>query len=275
LGDATLDDEVHREKTAPYMPTFPSCIARKVPRNEYSKNPKAKAAMDAEWNKLRTLKRPDLKDKRTGAWYEGGVREAAAVRAEARHATITTHFGRIVELCTEKGSELATNDPLRKMKGRAVFLGDNVRDENFNWAEFADLGSSPPTMEASKALDAMGSLEGYNVKTGDARGAYTQSYLRGCNTWVALPADRWPKEWIGKCKNPICNMHLLLYGHPDAGGYWEQDCENGSSPSDLRRSQKSGTVSTGTRRRRPCSSSTLTTSSWPRGLRTWTSCGKD
>ena len=52
-------------------------------------------------------------------------------------------------------------------------------------------------MEASKALDAMGSLAGYNVQTGDARGAYTQSYLRGCVTWVALPAERWPKEWIG------------------------------------------------------------------------------
>jgi hypothetical protein len=40
--------------------------------------------------------------------------------------------------------------------GRAVFLGDTVKDERFNWAEFADLRSSPPTMEAAKAFDAMG-----------------------------------------------------------------------------------------------------------------------
>ena len=54
-------------------------------------------------------------------------------------------------------------------------LGDNVIDQDFSWAEFCELGSSPPSMEAAKALDAMGSLPGYVVKTGDARGAYTQS----------------------------------------------------------------------------------------------------
>ena len=65
------------------------------------------------------------------------------------------------------------------MKGRAVLLGDNVKDQDFNWAEFCELGSSPPSTEAAKALGAMGSLRGYVVKTGDARGAYTQTLLRG------------------------------------------------------------------------------------------------
>ena len=46
------------------------------------------------------------------------------------------------------------------MKGRAVLLGENFRDQDFNWAEFCELGSSPPSMEAAKALDAMGSLLG-------------------------------------------------------------------------------------------------------------------
>ncbi len=59
------------------------------------------------------------------------------------------------------------------MKGRAVLLGDNVRDQDFSWAELCELGSSPPSMEAARALDAMGSLLGRVVKTGDARGAYT------------------------------------------------------------------------------------------------------
>ncbi len=56
-------------------------------------------------------------------------------------------------------------------------LGDSVRDQDFNWAELCELGSSPPSMEAAKALDATGSLPGYVVKTGDARGAYTRSPL--------------------------------------------------------------------------------------------------
>ena len=81
------------------------------------------------------------------------------------------------------------------MKGRNVFLGDRVRDPDFNWAECCELGSSPPSMEAAQALDAMGPLLGYTVKTGDARGAYTQSLLRGADTWVTSPENRWPKLW--------------------------------------------------------------------------------
>ena len=133
-----------------------------------------------------------------GAWDEGNPREAADVRREARLTNLTVHFGRFCEFCHEKGSELADGDPVKKMKGRAVLLGDNVRDQDFNWAEFCELGSSPPSMEAAKPLDAMGSFPGYVVETGDARGAYTQSLLKGVATWVTLPENRWPKHWIGK-----------------------------------------------------------------------------
>ena len=51
--------------------------------------------MDAEWEKLRFLKRPHPTEG-VGAWDEGGVREAASVREEARQAGKTVHFGRIV-----------------------------------------------------------------------------------------------------------------------------------------------------------------------------------
>ena len=81
------------------------------------------------------------------------------------------------------------------MKGRAVLLGDTVRDQDFNWAEFSERGSSRPSVDAARALGAMGSLPGYVVKTGDARGANTQSLLRGVETWVTLPERRWPNHW--------------------------------------------------------------------------------
>ena len=45
----------------------------------------------------------------------------------------------------------------QNMKGRSVLLGDNVKDQDFNWAEFLELGSGPATIESAKALDAMGS----------------------------------------------------------------------------------------------------------------------
>ena len=109
--------------------------------------------------------------------------------------------------------------------GRSVLLGDSLKDRDFSWAEFCELGSSPPTIEAAKALDAVGSLPGYIVKTGDARGAYTQALLLGAETWVALPENRWPKHWIGKYHRPVVKLVLALYGHADAGGFWEAHCD--------------------------------------------------
>ena len=96
----------------------------------------------------------------------------------------------------EKGSELPKGHALRKYKVRAVFMGDNVRDEYFNWAEFAELSSNPPSMEASRVVDAVGSLDGNRLKYGDAEGAYAQTYLPGVDTWVALPENRWQQTGV-------------------------------------------------------------------------------
>ena len=49
--------------------------------------------------------------KGVGAWDEGNVREADAVRAQARQDSKTVHFGRMCELCHEEGSELEDGDP--------------------------------------------------------------------------------------------------------------------------------------------------------------------
>ncbi len=99
----------------------------------------------------------------------------------------------------EKGKCLATRARTPQItKGEPFSWGDNVRDEYFHWDEFAEFCSNPPSMEASRAVDAVGSLDGYRLKYGDAKGAYTQSYLLGVDTWVALPENRWPKHWRGK-----------------------------------------------------------------------------
>ncbi len=113
----------------------------------------------------------------------------------------------------------------QKINGRAVLLGDNVRDQDFSWAELCELGSSPPSMEAAKALAAMGTLPGYVGKTGYARGAYTQSLLNWGCTWVALPDDRWLKQWAKQFRKPAVRLAQALYGHADAGGFWEEHCE--------------------------------------------------
>ena len=62
--------------------------------------------------------------------------------------------------------------------GRDVVLGNTVKDEESMWAVFSDLGSSPPTLDACQALDAVSCLPGYITKTRNAIGTYCQWYLR-------------------------------------------------------------------------------------------------
>ena len=108
--------------------------------------------------------------------------------------------------------------PDRKMKGRDVFLGDNVRDENHQFAVFDEIGMSPSSIEAGRAIDVFSLFDGYILEQSDAISAYTQSFLTGPPTWVSIPQERWPKEWHDRgMKNPVCPFVLNLYGHPLAG----------------------------------------------------------
>ena len=163
---------------------------------------------------LETTKRPYPQDTGIGCWDISRVREASSVRDEARRAGTKVHFGRIAELRMEKGRELPTGHELRKYKGRAVFLGDNVRDEHFTWAEFAELSSNPPSMEASRAVDAVGSLDGYLLKYGDAKGAHTQSYLPGVDIWVAILCQYQWRQWVLVLTTPMLWPSVLWQCHP-------------------------------------------------------------
>jgi hypothetical protein len=93
--------------------------------------------------------------------------------AEHHRSGKKCHWGRVFSLCVEKGSELPEGAPNRKFKGRVVFQGNNVKDENYDWALLAELGSSPCAMQAGKTADAIGLLEGNQVETSDAEAAYT------------------------------------------------------------------------------------------------------
>ena len=121
------------------------------------------------------------------------------------------------------------------MKCRVVYRGDNTKDELGLAAVFNELGSAPATMEASKSADTFGLLPNHSSETGDAEMAYTQAKLQESlkladgnvvqlATWVRLPKNRWPAAWLGKYKDPVVRLKLALYGHPDAGGCWEQHC---------------------------------------------------
>ena len=188
-------------------------VARVVSQAEIDRTPEAKVAMDKEWQKL--------VDK--SCWLEKKVREYRDVAREAKAKEAKAHFGRIFEICSQKGSELPKGHPEQKWKGRSVFQGNKVSDENNDHAIFAELGSSPASMEAAKIIDVYGSQPNFSKQQADARQAYTQALFQGVETWVRLPRNRWPKEWEG-FEDPVCPLMLALYGHPDSGGIWENHC---------------------------------------------------
>ena len=126
----------HRQKIRPHQWPFNACVARPVGKAEIKAQPKAKAALQKEWDRLRLKKVWDLDPK--------GVRKWSDVAAEARREGKEVHMGMLYEICVEKGSELAPE--LRKYKGRVVFFGNQVKNQNWEAAMFQDLGSSPATM---------------------------------------------------------------------------------------------------------------------------------
>jgi hypothetical protein len=231
----TSDDD-SRQQEFPRMPCTPAqpkhrdknyardfvnaCVARPVRPAEVKTNLKAQVAMQLEWDRLRAVPRDGDK---AGVWDEGLVREWRHVRREAQGRNEKANVGLVFGIVVEKNHELPESDPARKYKGRAVFQGNNVRDEDGNWAIFQELGSSPATMEAARCADAYGMCPGHDVEQCDAEQAYTQATLKGTTTWIRLPRDQWPKEWAGMT-DPVCPLILALYGHPDSGGHWEQHC---------------------------------------------------
>jgi hypothetical protein len=144
---------VHRPKINPCY-VFSACVARPVTKKEAYSNPKAKASLDKEWTKLRNIT----------TWDESRVEEWSVVAARAKRNGIKVHIGRIFDICVEKNSELDESDPNRKFKGRVVFEGCYVKDEDNNWAIFSEIASCPASMEASRLADASGMLPGHSIE---------------------------------------------------------------------------------------------------------------
>ena len=102
--------------------------------------------------------------------------------------------------------------------------GDNVRDAHGDWAIFADLGSQPATIESSRVADAVGLQPGFTTEIADAEQAYVQAELKGPSTWVTLPKMLWPRHWHD-IDDPVVLLKRALYGHPQAGAFWEEHLE--------------------------------------------------
>ena len=115
------------------------------------------------------------------------VRERADVKAEALATKTETHFGELMLIASQKGSELEIGHQDRVMKGRAVFRGDLIKNESNKYAFFDDKSSNPASSEAAKCGVNYGLLEGHKSTQADGEQAYTQSLLGGPPTWLSLP----------------------------------------------------------------------------------------
>ena len=109
----------------------------------------------------------------SSVWDEEKVAEWGTIAMQAKGSSSACHVGRIFSFCREKTSELAPNDPRRKFKGRVVFQGNQVKDQNWNTAMFQELSSCPAAMEAAKAADGYGLIPGHDTQRADAVMAYT------------------------------------------------------------------------------------------------------
>ena len=116
------------------------------------------------------------------------------VKARADKNKETIHLGSLLELVYEKHSELDASQ--RKLKGRVVFLGNQVKDQHGASAVFEEMASAPAGMEASRYCDAWGCYEGHITEQADAEQAYTQAYLGGkVRTWIQVPMWQRDPSW--------------------------------------------------------------------------------
>ena len=206
----------HREKAVKVVRFFDALVSRPVGRKEMLTNPDALASMKKEWSGLIDQ----------GVFDLGAVREYDAVAREAKAKGEEIHMARAHGICVEKHSQLPVGDPKRKFKGRGVLLGNQVKNQSFEAAMFQDLGNSPASFEASRWADFLGCHDGWDVQMADAVQAYIQATLRGTPCWIELPPEAVPSEcrW-DKYSRPVVPLRKALYGHPDAGTFWEQHCD--------------------------------------------------
>ena len=160
---------------------------------------------------------------------------------DARRRNAVVQFGRVHGICVEKNSELPEGHPNRKYKGRVVFLGNRVSNQDFEAATFADMGNAPANLESGRLADCYGACPGHASENADGVQAYLQARKRGDPCWVELPPDAHPGSVFGptnltseqynklvamwkKLKCPVVLMLSALYGHPESVTDWQDHC---------------------------------------------------
>ena len=127
---------------------------------------KAVEAMQKEWATMHER-----------VWELNKVRKKSDFIREAKKEGKTVQFGRVHGICVEESAELPAGHPNRKYKGRVVFLGNRVTNQDFEGATFAELGNAPANLESGRFADAYGCSRGNTSQYADAIQAYLQAKM--------------------------------------------------------------------------------------------------
>ena len=190
----------------------PAAVHKLLDRAEIKNNPGAMEALEKE--------KQGLLSEQT--WLEETVVDMDDLLADVHAKGLKIHLGELMPIASIKHWE---TPELRKYKGRIVFRGDNVKDQDGAMAVFQELSASPAAVHTLNSNIAYGLLAGNKTTAADALQAYLQADLHSkFPTWVRIPRELWPKEWHGRkdLKKPMCRLKKSLYGHPESGGHWEK-----------------------------------------------------
>lgn len=111
----------HRKKVNSQQLPFPAAVSRPVSRKEMLENPEALKRMRDEWNGLTEQGTVEF-----GTVKNPLIFEYDSIRNESRTNREEIHFGRVHGIMVEKHWQLPKEDPRRKLKGRAVLVGNKV-----------------------------------------------------------------------------------------------------------------------------------------------------
>ena len=144
-------------------------VPKFIPMLQAMKVPAAKAAVDKEWEKLENIL----------AWNLTKVISKKEVIDRARMGVAKVHFfASLMDICLLESAELEREN--QKYKGRAVLLGDVVKDDSGFFAVFTEEGSSASQMTSAKVMDSISILPGCGGQAADAVSSNTLVQMEDC-----------------------------------------------------------------------------------------------
>ena len=187
------------------------CVHQLLDWKQARTDPQAIAAVRAEVDALAAI----------GTWDTENVYPKDELIAWAQSIKSKLIIGEGLGICFIKNSELPITDERRKHKGRFCYRTPTARDENGAIAIFQEMASRPTTIVSLNVAIAYGVTPGNATSVADAIKAYVQSKLdTSVPTYIELPKQYAPAKWK-HINRPCCRLLRALYGHPEAGGHWE------------------------------------------------------